>query len=298
MLRQQETIDRGDYHDEDELDYTINDTKGYLDKQASYIEDSVPLPAGDYNSNKKSALNRDSPSSVIHINENSLIEPYRSEVIEDPYGSDEYAKDDYGEKDTYITSPPVKSPPQKDVYITSPPHKDNYITSPPHKDNYITSPPHKDTYITSPPHKDNFITSPKESYVTSPRKDSADDYLDTEPYEDVHEPTDIYIESPPPRKPSPLIEEPTPVESPAAPEEADSEQAVEKKSVSFEEEEKVVRREVTAKQRWHWAYNKIIIQLNVSCFIFYSLSIIFITYKYMYMYKYIYTITILYAIII
>lgn len=40
----------------------------------------------------------------------------------------------------------------------------------------------------------------------------------------------------------------------------------EKKSVSFEEEEEVkpVRREITAKQRWHWAYNKIIMQLNVS----------------------------------
>lgn len=42
----------------------------------------------------------------------------------------------------------------------------------------------------------------------------------------------------------------------------------EKKSVSFEEEEEVrpARREITAKQRWHWAYNKIIMQLNVSIF--------------------------------
>lgn len=44
----------------------------------------------------------------------------------------------------------------------------------------------------------------------------------------------------------------------------------EKKSVSFEEEEehKTERRVITAKQRWHWAYNKIIMQLNVSTILF------------------------------
>lgn len=49
----------------------------------------------------------------------------------------------------------------------------------------------------------------------------------------------------------------------------------EKKSVSFEEEEEVkpVRREITAKQRWHWAYNKIIMQLNVSTILNYVLFI-------------------------
>lgn len=43
----------------------------------------------------------------------------------------------------------------------------------------------------------------------------------------------------------------------------------EKKSVSFEEEEDVkqLRPQVTAQQRWHWAYNKIIMQLNVSYFL-------------------------------
>lgn len=44
----------------------------------------------------------------------------------------------------------------------------------------------------------------------------------------------------------------------------------EKKSVLFEEEEKVkapIRQQVTAQQRWLWAYNKIIMQLNVSNFI-------------------------------
>lgn len=43
----------------------------------------------------------------------------------------------------------------------------------------------------------------------------------------------------------------------------------EKKSVSFEEEEegKEERPQVTAHQRWLWAYNKIIMQLNVSNFI-------------------------------
>lgn len=49
----------------------------------------------------------------------------------------------------------------------------------------------------------------------------------------------------------------------------------EKKSVSFEDEEEVkpIRREITAKQRWHWAYNKIIMQLNVSTIIFYFYSV-------------------------
>lgn len=43
--------------------------------------------------------------------------------------------------------------------------------------------------------------------------------------------------------------------------------SVEKKSVSFEEEEdKAPRPKITAQQRWLWAYNKIIMQLNVSTF--------------------------------
>lgn len=42
----------------------------------------------------------------------------------------------------------------------------------------------------------------------------------------------------------------------------------EKKSVSFEEEEdKAPRPKITAQQRWLWAYNKIIMQLNVSKFL-------------------------------
>ncbi|KAJ8932397.1 hypothetical protein NQ314_014691 [Rhamnusium bicolor] len=45
-----------------------------------------------------------------------------------------------------------------------------------------------------------------------------------------------------------------------------------KKSVSFEEDEdeKEQRPQITAQQRWLWAYNKIIMQLNVSnCIFFY-----------------------------
>lgn len=47
-----------------------------------------------------------------------------------------------------------------------------------------------------------------------------------------------------------------------------------KKNVSFEEEQEIAqpRREVTAKQRWHWAYNKIIMQLNVSRLFFIILN--------------------------
>lgn len=48
-----------------------------------------------------------------------------------------------------------------------------------------------------------------------------------------------------------------------------AEMAPQEKKVSFEEEEeqKPPRPQVTAQQRWHWAYNKIIMQLNVSDFI-------------------------------
>jgi hypothetical protein len=43
-------------------------------------------------------------------------------------------------------------------------------------------------------------------------------------------------------------------------------QAEKSKSVSFEDEEEVKpeRRKMTVRERWHWAYNKIVMQLNVS----------------------------------
>ncbi|XP_069672029.1 uncharacterized protein [Periplaneta americana] len=58
------------------------------------------------------------------------------------------------------------------------------------------------------------------------------------------------------------------IESPTASGDRQSSQgqAEKSKSVSFEDEEEVKpeRRKMTAKERWHWAYNKIIMQLNVS----------------------------------
>lgn len=59
------------------------------------------------------------------------------------------------------------------------------------------------------------------------------------------------------------------------PPESLEEHDTEKKSVSFEEEEEVkpIRREITAKQRWHWAYNKIIMQLNVSTILYLFLDL-------------------------
>ncbi|RZB40111.1 Spc7 N domain containing protein, partial [Asbolus verrucosus] len=66
-----------------------------------------------------------------------------------------------------------------------------------------------------------------------------------------------------PRKTS-LRVSPTPPERQEIPEEAhDEDELPEKKSVSFEEEEEAKPRpQVTAQQRWLWAYNKIIMQLN------------------------------------
>jgi hypothetical protein len=58
------------------------------------------------------------------------------------------------------------------------------------------------------------------------------------------------------------------VESPTASVDRQSSQgqAEKSKSVSFEDEEEVKpeRRKMTVRERWHWAYNKIIMQLNVS----------------------------------
>ena len=38
----------------------------------------------------------------------------------------------------------------------------------------------------------------------------------------------------------------------------------ERKSVTFEEDDKDGKKEITARQRWLWAFNKIIMQFNVS----------------------------------
>jgi hypothetical protein len=58
------------------------------------------------------------------------------------------------------------------------------------------------------------------------------------------------------------------VESPTASADRQSSQvpAEKSKSVSFEDEEefKPERRKMTVKERWHWAYSKIVMQLNVS----------------------------------
>ncbi|PNF35963.1 hypothetical protein B7P43_G03529 [Cryptotermes secundus] len=58
------------------------------------------------------------------------------------------------------------------------------------------------------------------------------------------------------------------IESPTASVDRQSSQgqAEKSKSVSFEDEEEVKpeRRKMTVRERWHWAYNKIIMQLNVS----------------------------------
>jgi hypothetical protein len=58
------------------------------------------------------------------------------------------------------------------------------------------------------------------------------------------------------------------VESPTASADRQSSQgqAEKSKSVSFEDEEEVKpeRRKMTVRERWHWAYNKIVMQLNVS----------------------------------
>jgi len=60
------------------------------------------------------------------------------------------------------------------------------------------------------------------------------------------------------------------VESPTASVDRQSSQgqAEKSKSVSFEDEEEVKpeRRKMTVRERWHWAYNKIVMQLNVSTF--------------------------------
>ncbi|KAJ9574569.1 hypothetical protein L9F63_008265, partial [Diploptera punctata] len=59
------------------------------------------------------------------------------------------------------------------------------------------------------------------------------------------------------------------IESPTASADRQSSQGQgeKSKSVSFEDEEEVKpeRRKMTAKERWHWAYNKIVMQLNEIC---------------------------------
>ncbi|KAJ8921478.1 hypothetical protein NQ315_003096, partial [Exocentrus adspersus] len=97
-----------------------------------------------------------------------------------------------------------------------------------------------------------------------PRRTSSDLYHDDQFLPSSRKPS---VEIALPRRASVRHSPSTPDHHQNIPEVLEDEQQ-EKKSVSFEEEEehKEERPQVTAQQRWLWAYNKIIMQLNVSRF--------------------------------
>lgn len=106
-----------------------------------------------------------------------------------------------------------------------------------------------------------------------PRRTSADAYHDDQflpPSRKQSVDTATAVVAVPPRRASVRRSPPTPDLHKDIPKEQSAldDDQQEKKSVSFEEEEEEVckeeRPQVTAQQRWLWAYNKIIMQLNVS----------------------------------
>lgn len=233
-LQQQETIDNSYYqHLEPEIiyeteEYNEKEPDQYLDNHESiesYTEENGYINDinGDYN-NK--AINRDSPASVIHVenydDEQSLRRGSSQITVVDPYHpSLQRQNDSYGASasrraslDPYRTQSPTRIIPN-DVY-QSQQSTEEYELTPPRKPSVI------ETYQMLPTKRASVRHSPPE------RQDSINQH-----------------------------------------EVPNEEELPEKKNVSFEEEEeKAPRPKITAQQRWLWAYNKIIMQLNVSSFFF------------------------------
>lgn len=232
LLKQQDTIDSGYFHQHNHTDLYNNhealDTDytkledDYLDQQESV--ESYTEEIGVINSNNNKAINRDSPASVIHVerydDEQSLRRGSSQITVVDPYhpslknsSIDPYAPNSASRRPSLDPYRPV-TPTRRISGELYPNDEHQYTSSPPRKTSVI------DAYQPGLQRRPSFRLSPPQP----------------------QESTDIV---------SPHQEESVP----------------EKKNVSFEEEqEPAPRPQVTAQQRWHWAYNKIIMQLNVSRF--------------------------------
>ncbi|KAK9871096.1 hypothetical protein WA026_011379 [Henosepilachna vigintioctopunctata] len=234
FFKQQETIE-GELYEQNVIIFDEKaEIEAYLPPQESvetYVEeDSLRNGYTEYN-NK--AINLESPASVIHLDnyeDNQSLRRASSQItVIDPY------------------HPSVQRPPE-DAYVTVPSRRTSQVPDPfPLTTNRRIS-------------GEIYQQSLDENFATASRKPSVDSYqsvIQRRASVRQHSPSNEVIVEPPP---SIAITAPVP---PTVTVENDD--SSEKKTVSFEEEEdKDKRPQVTAQQRWLWAYNKIIMQLNVS----------------------------------
>ncbi|KAL3279648.1 hypothetical protein HHI36_017154 [Cryptolaemus montrouzieri] len=234
FFKQQETIHE-EYYDQNEIYDDKDDLNVYLSTQESleaYVEEES-LPNGFEQYNNK-AISRESPASVIHIDsyeENQSLRRGSSQI-------------------TVID--PFHSMGQRPV-------EDDYVSvsrrgSAVDADNRRIS-------------ADLYQNSIDETFLPASRKPSVDSYqsvIQRRASVRQHSPSkDIITELPPTIE----VTAPGPLTGVI-----ESDDLSEKKTVSFEEEEEKEKRpKITPQQRWLWAYNKILIQLNVSTF---SISVI------------------------
>lgn len=240
----QDSVDQTEYNDQ-EISSTLNDQNyiktdtndsHYLTQQESvdsYTEEMNMVNGNDYANN----IGKESPVSVIHVesyepnvehtvNDDDKLRETQSHSLMDPYHPAHQIQDPYA---------PVRRP-------SIDPHR---ATSPSRR----TS---GDSYIMPTSRRGSF----NEQYNNTAHRKSSN----LDPY-----PVSISRRTSVRHSPNQEMMKQTSMDQ-VTPTGSIEEHDQEKKSVSFEEEEEVkpVRREITAKQRWHWAYNKIIMQLNVS----------------------------------
>ncbi|XP_044739279.1 protein unc-13 homolog B isoform X7 [Chrysoperla carnea] len=229
----------------------------YLPQQESmdsYTDDILPVTNGidEYGSK---TLSHDSPASVIHVDKY------------EPSAVDEHTENGY--TDSYYNKPASRK--DSNQSVISPPRRSSVIVDPYNRSSSPTRRASNDLYV--PGSRKPSVEATNGGYVaTPPRKPSID-------------PSIMYQPLPPTvpvgavsalmqKQQQQLLEQMSDgdllrelngeqlVSPTGSVERTESDKA---KSVSFEEDEEqkgADRREVTAKQRWLWAYNKIIMQMN------------------------------------
>ncbi|XP_017778411.1 PREDICTED: protein unc-13 homolog B isoform X14 [Nicrophorus vespilloides] len=225
-LPHQHSLDK-DFSESKEYLYE-QDEDEYLEKE-DYLEpqESIESYIEEEVSTNGKAINQESPASVIHV---------------DNYADDQSLR--RGSSQITVVGP----------------------TYPTRKASVGSRRPSVDPYASQPPSQRPSVELSRRPSIVDPYRSTQDQYHLAEDQYLSTPPRKPSVEAYPPRRPS--IRQSPPEIVAQEPEEeiyVEDAEASEKKSVSFEEEEeepKPPRPQVTAQQRWHWAYNKIIMQLN------------------------------------
>lgn len=229
-LQQQDTIDASYYHQESEV--IFENEPEYIEKD-SYLDnpESVESYTEDVNYSNgisgeynNKAINRDSPASVIHVEHYDDEQGLARDSTQVTVIDPYHPSAQRASIDTYVPSASRRT--SLDPYRSQSPSQQ--ISG----DLYPPVSTSEDFYVDSPPRKPSVI----DTYQIVPARRAS-------------------IRHSPPKQQDSIDQQ----------EVSNEEEVLEKKNVSFEdEEEKTPRPKITAQQRWLWAYNKIIMQLNVS----------------------------------